>query len=205
MEPEAKEQHQQIAFTIGVIALSAKMAKADGTVTQNEFEAFQEVFHVPEHEFKNVQRVFNLAQQDVAGYEGYAAQIANMFPDNPGVLEDLLDGLFHIAKADGVIHSGELIFLARVAEIFSFSPLDFERIKAGHLGPDGSDPYVILAMDHTASDAEIKKRYRTLVKEHHPDALAAQGVPEEFRELAHEKISAINGAYGRIRKERGFK
>ncbi len=204
LDPEAREQRRQIAFTIGVIALSAKMAKSDGAVTQGEFDAFQEVFHVPEDEFANVRRVFHMAQQDVAGYDGYAAQIANMFPDNPGVLEDLLDGLFHIALADGVIHPGEVDFLRHVAEIFGFSDLEFERIKAGHVGADASDPYLILGIDRAATDAQVKQAYRKMAREHHPDALAAQGVPDEFRELAHEKIAAINGAYERICKDRGI-
>ena len=90
----------QVAFTVGVIALGAKMAKADGVVTIDEVNAFKEVFKVPDGEMKNVARVFNLAKQDVAGYEAYAEQLAAMFKGNRKLLEDVLEGLFHIAKAD---------------------------------------------------------------------------------------------------------
>jgi DnaJ like chaperone protein len=81
----------QVAFTVGVIALGAKMAKADGVVTMDEVNAFKEVFKVPEGEMKNVARVFNLAKQDVAGYEAYAEQLATMFKGNRKLLEDVLE------------------------------------------------------------------------------------------------------------------
>jgi len=105
----------QVAFTVGVIALGAKMAKADGVVTMDEVNAFKEVFKVPEGEMKNVARVFNLAKQDVAGYEAYAEQLAVMFKGNRKLLEDVLEGLFHIAKADEVLHPQEEKFLGQVA------------------------------------------------------------------------------------------
>ncbi len=103
----------QVAFTVGVIALGAKMAKADGVVTMDEVNAFKEVFKVPDGEMKNVARVFNLAKQDVAGYEAYAEQLATMFKGNRKLLEDVLEGLFHIAKADDHLHPREEQFLAR--------------------------------------------------------------------------------------------
>ncbi|HEV2562961.1 MAG TPA: DnaJ family molecular chaperone [Rhizomicrobium sp.] len=193
-----------VAFTIAVIALGAKMAKADGVVTREEEEAFQRIFRVPPQEEANVRRIFNLARQDVAGFEAYAAQIARLFRGNPAVLEDILDGLFEIAKADGVLHPGELSFLERVAEIFGFAPNEFRRIRASHF-PDASDPYVILGVAHNAGDDEIKRTYRMLVRENHPDRLMARGVPEEFIKLANDKLAAINAAYDRIEEERALK
>ena len=171
-----KDGRNQIAFTIGVIALSAKMAKADGVVTRDEVDAFKQIFHVPPSEFQNVRRVFNLARQDVAGYEGYAKQIAGMFRTNPGVLEDLLDGLFHIAMADGVIHPNEDDYLENVATIFGFSAGEYDRIRASNLGPRQSDPYLILGVDRDISDRDLKKAYRRMVRENHPDALVGRGV-----------------------------
>jgi DnaJ like chaperone protein len=202
--PESRTARGQIAFTIGVIALGAKMAKADGVVTRNEVDAFKQIFHVPPGEFQNVRRIFNLAHQSIAGYDGYARQIATMFRDNPGVLEDLLDGLFHIAKADGVIHPNEIEYLENVAEIFGYSPGEFDRIRASHLGPEESDPYLILGIDRSISDSDLKKAYRRMVRENHPDAFVGRGVPEEFIRLANDKLAAINEAYDRIAKERGL-
>ena len=191
-----------VAFTMAVIALGAKMAKADGTVTDDEIKTFFRIFRVPPSEETNMRRVFDLARQDTSGFEVYAAQIARMFRDRPSVLEDILDGLFEIAKADRVLHPGEDVFLERVADIFGFAPGEFRRIRASHFGPDAQDPYVILGVDHAASDEEIKRTYRLLVRENHPDSLMARGVPPEFVRLANDKLAAINGAYERIRKER---
>lgn len=192
-----------LVFTIAVIALGAKMAKADGVVTDDEIRVFERIFRVPPGEAANVRRIFNLARQDTAGYEAYAQQIADVFRDNPAVLEDVLDGLFEIAKADGVLHPGEQAFLERVAEIFGFAPGEFRRIRATHFGPDAGDPYAVLGVSHDASDTEIRRTYLMLVKENHPDRLVARGVPEEFVRLANDKLASINSAYERILQERG--
>ena len=192
-----------IAFTIAIIALGAKMAKSDGVVTGDEEEAFRQYFRVPPSEEASVRRIFRLARQDTAGFESYARQIASIYRGNPAVLEDILDGLFEIAKADGVLHPGELAFLERVADIFGFAPNEFRRIRATHF-PDKEDPYLILGVAHDAGDEEIKRTYRMLVRENHPDKLIARGVPGEFVKLANDKLAAINAAYDKIGAERGI-
>src|SRR5882762_1356603 len=164
-----------VTFTIAIIALAGKMARADGVVTEEEFEVFQRVFGVPLAEEANVRRIFNLARQDVAGFEHYAGQIAQLFMGNPAVLEDILDGLFEIAKADGVLHPGEAAFLERVAEIFGFAPNELRRIRASHFAPDAADPYIVLGVAYDASDEEIRRTYRRLVRENHPDSLIGRG------------------------------
>ena len=192
-----------VTFTIAIIALAGKMARADGVVTEEEFNIFQRVFGVPPHEEANVRRIFNLARQDMAGFEHYAGQIARLFMGNPAMLEDILDGLFEIAKADGVLHPCEARFLERVAEIFGFAPNEFRRIRASHFAPELTDPYVILGLSYAADDDELKQTYRRLVRENHPDSLMARGVPAEFIKLANDKLAAINSAYEKIRTERG--
>jgi DnaJ like chaperone protein len=193
-----------IAFTMAIIALSAKMAKADGIVTDEEVRVFERLFRVAPDEAANVRRVFDLARHDTAGYEAYAGRIARLFAGNPGVLEDILDGLFEIAKADGVLHPGEAAFLERVAEIFGFAPNEFRRIRASHFAPDAADPYVVLGVPYDASAEEVKRTYRRLVKENHPDSLMGRGVPPEFLRLATDKLAAINIAYKKVVTERGF-
>ncbi|MBM3508514.1 MAG: molecular chaperone DjiA [Alphaproteobacteria bacterium] len=202
-QDEDRAGTKEIAFTIGVIVLGAKLAKADGVVTPEEVRAFKEVFHVPPDELKNVGRVFDRARQDAEGFEPYAKQVAELFKGKPAVLEDLLDGLFHIAKADDVVHPAELEFLAAVARIFGFSEAEWARIREGYVGPDQADPYRILGVDREISDSELKRRYRKLAKEHHPDVLVGQGMPKEFVEVASEKLASINAAYERIARERG--
>ena len=193
---------KSVAFTIGMIGLGAKMAKADGVVTEDEIRAFKQVFHIPDGELATVARVFNLAKQDVAGYETYARQIAKLFDARADVLEDVLDGLFHIAKADNAFHPGEHGFLRRVADIFGFSEADFARIRARHVDvPD--DPFLILGLPRDAAPDAVRKRYRELVREHHPDRHIAAGVPEEMVELATERLQKINEAYERIMEMAG--
>ncbi len=195
---------RQISFTIGVIVLGAKMAKADGIVTRDEITAFRQVFQVPPHEVKNVARVFDRAKKEAAGFEPYAEQLSRMFHSNRGVLEDLLDSLFHIAKADDMLHPAEIDFLQRTAAIFGFSAAEYERIAAGHMATDDQDPYVILGVARDASELDIKSQYRKLIRENHPDTLIAQGVPQEFVDIANDKLAAINDAYDRVQKHRGF-
>jgi DnaJ like chaperone protein len=194
-----------VTFTIAVVALAGKMARADGVVSEQEFEIFREAFGVPGEEEKNIRRIFNLARQDIAGFDYYAGQIAKLFVGNPAMLEDVLDGLFEIAKADGVLHPEEARFLERVAEIFGFAPNEFRRIRASHFAPELTDPYVILGLSYAADDNELRQTYRRLVRENHPDSLMARGVPPEFIKLATDKLAAINTAYEKIQQERGLK
>jgi len=181
------------------------MARAGGNPGEEEYAIFRHAFGVPPEEDANVRRVFNLARQDIAGYEIYASQIANLFKDNPAMLEDILDGLFEIAKSDGVLHPNESAFLERVSDIFGFAPNEFRRIRASHFAPELTDPYVILGLSYTAGEDEIRRTYRRLVRENHPDSLMARGVPEEFLKLANDKLAAINSAYARILTEQGLK
>src|SRR5690606_18942542 len=197
---------RRVAFSIALIALSAKMAKADGIVTQDEVSAFHDIFSVPREEMRNVSRLYNLAKQDVAGFEAYARQMSGLCGSGKAdcpMLEDILDGLFHIAKADGVLHEREAAFLARVAEIFSISEVRFAQIRARHVA-DASNPYVVLDVGPDTSFDEIKRRYRQLVAESHPDRLIARGVPEEFLAIANTRVAALNAAYEQIEKSRSL-
>lgn len=199
-----RAEERQVAFTLAVIALGAKMAKADGKVTRDEVDAFKQLFKIPPDEAANVAKVFDRAKTSTAGYEMYAQQVANLFPHEPYVLEELLGGLFLIAKADGVIHPAELEYLWNVAQIFGFEQHDFERITATYAAPGDADPYEVLGVTRDDDDAQIKSAYRKLIHENHPDKLMAQGLPQEFIDLANEKMASINAAYDTVKKERGF-
>lgn len=199
------ELRRRVAFSIAMIALSAKMARADGIVTQNEFRAFQEIFIVPPEETRNVARLFDLAKQDIAGFEIYAEQLAGLCGSgdrNCELLEDILDGLFHIAKADGHVHEREVAFLERVAEIFSISGEHFQTILSRHAVLGEADPWLILGLERGASFEEVRKRYRKMVAENHPDRLIARGVPEEFVAIANARLASINSAYEFIERSR---
>lgn len=188
---------RSIGFTIAIIALGAKMAKADGQVTRDEVAAFRQIFHIPESEEQNAARVFNLARNDVAGYDGYARQITALFGAGNQTLIDILDGLFQIAVADGHYHTGEDAFLREVAEIFGVHEACFNSLRARH-APEHGDPYMILGVDYDDNRATIRARWRQLVRETHPDQMIARGVPEEAVKLATRKLSEINNAYEMI-------
>lgn len=202
---EAADATKQIAFTIGVIVLGAKLAKADGQVTRDEVDAFKQVFRIPPDEMKNVGRVFDQARKNAGGYEPYAKQLARMFADNPAVLEELLGGLFHIARADGKVSDDELDYLESLAVIFGFDAQAWDRIRAANVAAEASDPFRILGVSRDADDAAIKAAHRKLVVENHPDRLVAQGMPPEFVEVANEKLATINAAYDEIRQLRGIR
>ncbi len=187
-----------------MIALSAKMAKADGVVTEDEIVAFRQIFSFADEQGDQVSRLYNLARQDVAGYESYARQVAQLFPDDEMMRKDVLDGLFHIAKADGVVHEQELTFLDRVADILGITGTRYRRIKMRHLGAEKDDPWLLLAADPSWDNERLKSHYRELLKENHPDLLAARGIPPEFTAIATERLVAINAAWRVIRAERGL-
>lgn len=203
-EGEAGDATKQIAFTIGVIVLGAKMAKADGIVTRDEVTAFRQVFRIPPDEVRNVGRLFDQARKDSQGFEPYAKQLARTFRNNPAVLEELVRGLFHIARADGKVTDDELRFLCSVSRIFGFSEVQWERISGENLSPSDADPFQMLGVTRDNSKDEIKAAHRKLVLENHPDRLIAQGMPQEFIDLANEKLANINAAYDQIRKLRGI-
>ena len=197
---------RRVAFSVAMIALSAKMAKADGIVTQDEIRAFQQIFSVPAAEQRNVARLYDLAKSDVAGFEAYAERMAGLCGSgkaNCAMLEDILDGLFHIAKADGILHEREGRFLHRISEIFRIEENHYRSILARHANLGAADPYLILGIERGIPFGEVKKQYRKLVAANHPDRLIARGVPEEFIKIATTRIAAINNAYETI--ERGLK
>jgi DnaJ like chaperone protein len=189
---------RSVAFAIAVIGLGAKMAKADGLVTRDEVTAFREVFFIPAGEEANAARVFNLARQDVAGFEDYARRIARMFGDRDPVLCDLLEGLFHIAVADGSYHPAEDAFLTRVAGIFGIDESRFRGLRTRFVPDAEPDPWSVLGIPPGTPVEEARAAWRALVRESHPDRMIARGVPEEAVKMAETRLIAINRAWEEI-------
>lgn len=194
------------AFTLALVALSAKMAVADGIVVNAEIAAFENLVEVPPEAEAQVQRLFDLAQQDVAGYQSYAKKIARLFADNPETLELVLCGLFGIAVADGMIHEAEYAYLQDVAGIFGFDAQKFEQISAQHMvrAEREDDPYLVLGVTPDADDETVVAAYRALAREHHPDRLHAAGVPEEMMDIVTARMATINAAYEAVKRARGL-
>ena len=189
---------RSVAFTIAVIALGAKMAKADGQVTRDEVTAFREVFRIAAQDEAGAAKVFNLARQDAAGFEEYAKRIRAMFTGQPDTLRDLLEGLFHIAMADGFYHPNENAFLEEVTRIFEVPQTEFSALRMRFAPDTKQDPYLVLGVSSDMSLQDIRRAFRRLVRENHPDAMIARGVPEEALQLAQKRMADINRAWDEI-------
>jgi len=189
---------RSVAFTIAVIALGAKIAKADGEVTRGEVAAFREVFAIPPDEEANAARVYNLARQDVAGFDAYARKIRAMFRSDRRVLTDLMEGLFHIALSDGAYHPQEEAFLAEVAAIFGIDARAFRALRARFVAGAPHDPYAVLGIPADATLDQARAAWKRLVRDSHPDRMIARGVPEEAIRLAERRLIAINEAWEEI-------
>ena len=193
-----------VGFTAAVVGLGAKLAAADGVVSDDEVMVFARVFRAAPEDASAVRRVFNLARQTVRGYEAYARRIGRKYRNRPCLLESVLDGLFEIALADGVVRDEELDYLHTVSQAFGFDEATFRRIKASHIGTDREDPYHVLGVAYDAEFSDIRRVYRRLMADNHPDRVVANGAPREFEQAAQIKAAAITSAYARIKAERGL-
>lgn len=190
------------AFTTAVTALGAKLSKADGHATDGEFFAFSQVFQPDEGSERNINRLYDLARQTTRGFESYAKRLRKRYGSCPQLLEDVLDGLFHIAAADGAVTGDELEYLERVSELLGLSPLTYRRLKATHLGHGEDDPYLVLGVAHDAPDAVVRAAWKQALSSAHPDRARARGLPTEFIEVAEAKAASINAAFDSIMRER---
>lgn len=204
VDEECAPDPNDVGFTAAVIGLGAKMAAADGVVSDEEIMVFSRVFRAAPEDADAVRRVFNLARRTVRGYESYALKIGRKYKARPCLLEGVLDGLFHIALADGVVTTEELEYLETVSQAFGFTDATFRRIRASHMGSDREDPYHVLGVPHDADFDAIRVAYRKLMADNHPDRVVTNGAPREFEAAAHEKAAAITSAYAKIRAERGL-
>ena len=194
-------------FALGAVVLSAKLAKCDGPVVRAEIDAFKRHFRIPPESVRDIGRLFDHARESTQGFESYADQLGELFSDNRGMLEDVLAALFAIARADKPLNRLELSFLMRVHRGFGLDQRAWERAQGGtsrHPQADQPDPYGVLGVARKASDEEVRMTWLRLMRENHPDTLAARGVPHEFVARANDKVARINAAWDRIKRERGL-
>lgn len=197
---------KQQVFAVGVVVLSAKLAKVDGPVVRAEIDAFKRQFRIPPESVRDIGRLFDQARDSTEGWEPYAKQLGESFADNRGLLEDVLSALFAIARADKPITVAEQGMLRRVHALFGLDRGAWDG-AAGHTAraaPGGDDPYAVLGVSRTTSDDELRKAWLRLIRENHPDTLASRGVPPDFIAKASEKVARINAAWDRIKRERGL-
>ena len=229
-QQERRNAGARYQFTLLVVTLAAKLAKSDGPVVRAEISAFKEVFKVPPEETRNVGRMFDKARANASGYESSARQLGVMLADKKNMLDEIVSGLFHVAIADGPLHTEEVEYIRTVARIFGFSESYFQRRlenyaqsassytssgassggsrsgngNSGRAAPSTSitDPYAVLGVSVTSPDKDIKIKYRKLVRENHPDMLSAAGKSKAMIDQATAKLARINAAYDLIQRER---
>lgn len=201
-DTQRAQQDDALPFTVGMIVLGAKMAKADGVVTRDEVRAFKKAFKVSDAEMKNAARVFKRAKQDPSGFETTAEELVTVFKGDRRMLEYILEGLFHIAKADQMLLPAEEKFLRQVAKHLGFTDAEFALTRARHTPMQDRNPYDVLGVNQSVSDEEIKSQYRRLLAQSQPDEFLARGLPKEFMLIATEKLAAIKEAYETITKLR---
>jgi DnaJ like chaperone protein len=197
--------HNALPFTVGMIALGAKMAKSDGVITRDEVSAFRKAFNVSDGEMKDVARIFNLAKEDTTGYEACADQLVAVLKGDRKLLDYVLEGLFHIATADGVMHPQEEKFLRQVAKRFGVADAEFDLMKSRFIGAAERDPYDVLGLKPSVGNEELKSRYQRLIAESQPDEVMARGMPKEFVRIPTTKLAAIKEAYETIARERDMR
>lgn len=204
--------NRETLFAISVIVLSAKLAKADGPVQRSEIDAFKTMFRIPPQNLREVAQMFDEARRDTGGWETFAERLGEAFADNRAMLEDILAALFYIARADGPVTKGELRMLQGVHQRFGLDASAWDRAKGAQAGQGGAaqrrveeiDAYAALGLPASATDEEVRLAWRKLMRENHPDGLAARGVPAEFVDRATRKVADINAAWDRIKRQRGL-
>ncbi len=190
-------------FAISVTVLAAKLAKCDGPVSRIEIQAFRSSFSIPEGNVATVARLFDQARDSTDGFESYATQLGQTFSDERGILEQVLGGLYQIARSDGPVNLAEAEFLSRVAAAFRLDEAAMRRASGGAVaGPPAEDSYVALGLKRGATADEIRARWKQLVREHHPDVLASQGASAARVKIASDKVAKINAAYDAIKRDR---
>ncbi len=199
------EEEDQMTFFVASFSMLGRLAAADGQISADEK---QTVDRFMEHELsltaQNKQiagRIFNEAANSGNTFEEFARQFYQRFHTQPELLDLMLDILMRVSLADGKLSPAEERLLESAAGQFNFSEAKYKKIKERYV-QDTETPYAVLNASSNDSDEHIKKQYRKLASQYHPDKIAAKGLPEEFITFANEKFREIQEAYEQIKEQR---
>ncbi len=200
-------EQAQMVFFVGAFSMLAKLAKADGRISPEEIKTVENFMA---HELnlsagskRFATQIFNTAIDSPSNFEDFAAQLYHQFQHQPQLLDLMMDVLLRVSIADGTLSESEERLISSAARIFHFSEHKYKELRSRY-ALDFERYYAVLGTDSSASDKEIKSRYRNLVKEYHPDRITSRGLPEEFTKLAHDKFREIQEAYEVIKQERSI-
>lgn len=204
----------QSQFLDATFAVMGALAKADDVVTRNEIKAAEQLFdrlHLSSEQREAAKAAFNRGKQPDFDLDATVRNLAQLCRGRAMLLQLFLQAQLMAIGADGRIDPSEHEMLVRVARGLGLSERDVAQLEAllrsSAPGPSSEtkleDAYAALGLDASASDAEVKRAYRKLMNEHHPDKAVAKGLPDSMRELAEERTREIGAAYRVIREARG--
>lgn len=215
----------EFTFFVATFSMLAKLVRIDGRVTREEVAAVEHFMsadlNLTPRSRHAAMNIFNTALDSPESFEAFAGQFAMAFRDQPQLLDLMLDILLRVAVADGSMGAPEAHLTQTAARIFGFSQKQYANIRArydrggagGGAGGGGPAPqpaselsraYAVLGCTAEDSEESLKKQYRKLVQDFHPDKIAAKGLPEEFTKFAQEKFQQIQHAYETVKKARGI-
>lgn len=223
---EADLERIQAAFFTATFSVMGHLAKTDGRVSKDEIEMAKRVMlqmQLNDRQRQAAINLFNEGKQANFIIDDVLRQFRKEAHRRTNLMQMFLEIQVYAAFADGLLHPKEEELLQHIFRMLGFSRFDYEkiigRIQAEmHLGArqqqgraatsstiSDQDAYAILGIDRSASDKEVKKAYRRLMNQHHPDKLVAKGMPEEMVKIATEKTHKIRAAYDQIKERRGMR
>jgi DnaJ like chaperone protein len=200
-------EEAQMAFFLGAFSMLAKLAQADGRVSEEEMDSIE---HFMVHDLQLDQQsrgvaitIFNTALQSPGTFQDFARQFYDHFRIQPQLLDLMIDIMLRVSIADGVLSDSEEQLIQSAVHTFHLSDSQYSAIRSRYVN-DVDKYYAILGSSRSDSDDHIKRQYRKLVHEYHPDKIASKGLPEEFTSLAEDKFREIQEAYDAVKTERGI-
>jgi len=203
----SSNEEAQLIFFTAVFSMLGKISKADGNISENEISAVETFMKTDlQLDFNSQQTAISIFRQAInspESFNAFAIQFYSVFKAQKNIINLMMDILFRVSAADGGISKEEEVMLLSATRIFNYSNADYERFKSRYI-KETNKYYSVLKCDETASNEVIKKQYRKLVSEYHPDKIESKGLPEEFVKFANDKFKEIQEAYESIKKERGL-
>ena len=197
----------QVTFFVASFSMLGKMASADGRVSDEETRLVDQFakaqMKLDDNTRAFAMQIFHKAVASSSTFEQFATQFQDSFSSQPQMPRIMLDMLLRVAMADGSMHSHEEKILLSAIQTFGISREEYARMKEQHC-PDTDKHYAVLGCAPDAPMEEVKKKYRQLVRDFHPDTIFSKGLPEEFNEFAKSKFHEIQEAYESIKKTRAL-